>query len=615
MYYCGMPELAAPLAQSARAWSRLELIERMWAQKARLESELRVEIAAFASEDHPFGVRSFVCDELGLALAESSGTADRLIDTSQLYVAHPAVMARVGLPIADGGWSVRHADALLDGITGLGFTEQLQQHVVQLVADHPDARTPHQIRKAAQAAVMVLDPEGAERRLAKARANRRVGVDSLGDGSGSFWAAGTASQMAMVMASIDCAAGPKQPGDARNLDQRRFDAFMDLICGRALPGQWQALVVVTLETLTGDSEEPAEIPGLGLISAGEARDVLAHADIRRAVVDERGELVSVDSLTHHPDLPEPINLDEPHPDQGLSLETEPTPLDLTPEHVPAEDDLTWLMEQEQHAEHVDEQIELVVVAAMSTLEAELTALLAAHVPARLISIGASEDHWPWTPIEINGWTHGPDHGGRGGGSDGPSDGPSDRPSDDLSDDGLDSKNPPEPEPPSLDDQQWAEATVDREAQDALEPPPRYQREPWTPYPRHSDQAPRWTSWTRLALTAALAKVSSAPVDHRPLTSTAYALPPRLARFVKHRDITCSFPGCRRLAWCTENDHLLPWPAGRTTADNIDSKCKHHHQAKTHGGYHTERLTNGAIRWTTPLGRSYDRHPRPLLRGF
>ncbi len=585
-----MPELAAPLTQSARAWSRLEVIERMWAQKARLESDLRLEIAAFVSEDHPFGVRSFVCDELGLALAESPGTADRLIDTSQMYAAHPAVVARVGLPMADGGWSVRHADALLDGITGLGFTEELQQQVVDLVASHPDARTPHQVRKAAQAAVMVLDPEGAERRLAKARANRRVGVDSLGDGSGSFWAAGTASQMAMVMASIDANAGPKQPGDARNLDQRRFDAFMDLICGRALPGQWQALVVVALETLTGESELPAEIPGLGLISAGEARGLLAHAEIRRAVVNGRGELESVDSLVHRPDLTEPVCLDEPHPDHGLSLETEPQALDLTPEQVPTEDDLTWVMEQEQ----VDEPVESVVLAAMSTLEAELTALLAAHVPTLLVSIGACEDYWPWTPIEISGRGHGPEHGSPGDG------GP---------------ENPPEPEPPSMDDQQWAEATVDRAAQDALEPPPHYQREPWTPYPRHSEREPRWTSWTRLALTAALAKVTTAPVDPRPLTSTAYALPPRLARFVKHRDITCSFPGCRRLAWSTENDHLLPWPQGRTTAENIDCKCKHHHQAKTHGGYRTQRFTDGTIRWTTPLGRIYDRHPRPLLRGF
>ena len=591
-----MPELAEPLTRHARAGTRLEVIERLWAQKARVESELRVQVAAFAAEDTLFGYRSFACDELALALAESPGTADRLIDLAQLYVAHPAVMARVGLPVSEGGWSMRHAEALLLPIVGLGLSDQVQRQIVDLVADHPDARTPHQIRKAAQAAVMLLDPEGAERRLAKARKDRRVGADAQSDGSGCFWATGTASQIAAVMASIDCLAGPKQPGDLRNLDQRRFDAFMDLICGRVAPGQWQALVVVSLETLTGESDQPAEIPGFGLINATEARDLLAHAEIRRAVVDEHGQLVSIDSLVHHPDLAETVPLHEPHPDHTLSLQTEPEPLDTTPEDLPPETDLTWLAQHDPDHEQLDEQVQVLI----STLEAELTALLTAHA---LTAVGTGDWMRPWTGVEVSGWHHGP------------GDSPDERPDDpdDDPDDPLES--PPEPEPPSLDDQLWAEATTDRQAQDALEPPPRYEREPWTPYPRHQQAEPRWTSWTRLALTAALARVSTSPVDPRPLTSTAYALPPRLARFVKHRDITCSFPGCPRLAWNTENDHLLPWPHGRTSSENIDCKCKHHHQAKTHGRYQTTRLPDGGIRWTTPLGRSYDRHPRPLLRGF
>ena len=69
-----------------------------------------------------------------------------------------------------------------------------------------------------------------------------------------------------MMASIDAVAGPKQPGDDRTLDQRRFDAFMDLICGRVQPGQWQAVIVMTLATMDG-GDEPAEIPGFGLVSA------------------------------------------------------------------------------------------------------------------------------------------------------------------------------------------------------------------------------------------------------------------------------------------------------------------------------------------------------------
>ncbi len=76
----------------------------------------------------------------------------------------------------------------------------------------------------------------------------------------------------------------------------------------------------------------------------------------------------------------------------------------------------------------------------------------------------------------------------------------------------------------------------------------------------------------------------------------------------------TFPACVRLARNCENDHLIPWPQGPTSSRNITSDCKHHHLAKHH--YFTvERLPGGTIRWHTPLGRHYDRNPRPLLRGW
>ena len=583
-----MPELLPPRSQSERAWSRLTIIEQHCARIAAAQSELRLELVRLSREDTAPADRVYLRDELAVALAESPNTTYRWLMEAQMYSEHPAVIARVGLPLSEGGWSIRHADALLAAIAGLGLTPAVQQQVVDLVADHPDARTPYQIRKAAQAAVMILDPEGAERRLARARKERRVQGDAHSDGSGFFFAAGTASQIAMVMASIDATAGPKQPGDDRSLDQRRFDTFMDLICGRVQPGQWQAVVVVALETLNGTSEQPAELPGFGLISAAEARDLLPFAELRRAVVNEHGELVSLDSTVHRPDLPAPVALDEPHPDTGLSLDTEPTPHDPTPEHEPDEADALWLLGIEAD--------DALVTALTSALEEQLEQLLRTHRAPALAGVHVAE---PRALIELEGYRHGPpphdEPPGDGGG------GPWDPPEQD----------PPEPDPPSLDDRDWAERTVDRDAQDALEPPPTYEPEPSTP----PGPDRRFTLWSMRALTAAHDRLRRAPLDARPLTSTAYALPPRLARFVKLRDICCSFPGCPRLARDAQNDHLIPWPRGATAAANVDSKCGHHHQAKTHGRFQSIRLADGTIRWTTPLGRTLDRRPRPLLRGF
>ncbi len=113
----------------------------------------------------------------------------------------------------------------------------MQEQVIDLVHGAHDARTPHQLRQAARAAVMVLDPEAAAKRWDKAKRERRVGADQTDPGgNATFWATGTTSQIAMILASIDTLALPKHPGDERTLDQRRFDTLMDLICGRVQPG-------------------------------------------------------------------------------------------------------------------------------------------------------------------------------------------------------------------------------------------------------------------------------------------------------------------------------------------------------------------------------------------
>ncbi|MGZ6826270.1 MAG: hypothetical protein ACXVGH_05715, partial [Mycobacteriales bacterium] len=504
-----MSELSAPLPRQARARARLARIEETLALVARLQSQVRLQLAALSREDTPDGQRAFLCDELALALAESPGSAERMLVTAQLYSEHPAVVARVGLPLDQGGWSLRHADALLDQLAGMGLTPEGQQRVVDLVVSHPDARTPHQVRKAARAAVMVVDPAAAERRYAKARKDRRVFSEDFGTGEAFFGASGTTSQIAMVMASIDALAGPRQPGDARTLDQRRFDAFMDLICGRSVPKQWQALVVVPLSALEG-GDEPAEVPGFGLISAGEARDVLASAELRRAVVDEDGHLVSLDSAVLRPDLPELVPLSEPDPDLRLSAETEPEPLDTCAEDEVDDEDLQWALRASLAGD-----AEADVEGAVRELASELESALAALHSAELLTVGSRSPasvHRPEALLEIGSWQHrGPSgrwHHDPGGP---PPPRPPDRPRPAHGADGrARDPLPAQPDPPSWDDLAWYDATLDRAAQ---EPPPQYEREP-RDRPR---PAPPTTSWTLTALDAAHARLRTAPVDRSPLT--------------------------------------------------------------------------------------------------
>ncbi len=114
-----MSELAPPLTRTRRGAARLEAVERLTAQSAQLLSLARLEMNALLTEDTAPGMQGYLADELALLLAESPGTAGRLLTAAHIYASYPAVVQRVGLPLAQGGWSLRHADALLDAIMGV----------------------------------------------------------------------------------------------------------------------------------------------------------------------------------------------------------------------------------------------------------------------------------------------------------------------------------------------------------------------------------------------------------------------------------------------------------------------------------------------------------------
>jgi hypothetical protein len=95
----------------------------------------------------------------------------------------------------------------------------------------------------------------------------------------------------------------------------------------------------------------------------------------------------------------------------------------------------------------------------------------------------------------------------------------------------------------------------------------------------------------------------------------YRPPAAMAEHVRHRDLTCTFPGCRVPAEACDLDHLVPYdpgdPAGRTAARNLAPDCRHHHRVKHLRGWSVRRDPDGSILWTTPSGRRY-RTVRPVL---
>jgi hypothetical protein len=96
------------------------------------------------------------------------------------------------------------------------------------------------------------------------------------------------------------------------------------------------------------------------------------------------------------------------------------------------------------------------------------------------------------------------------------------------------------------------------------------------------------------------------------------VPSGLQRWLRARDVTCRFPGCRSGAVISEIDHTKPWAqGGATDHDNLEHLCRRHHMFKTQGFWKACQPVAGTIEWTSPGGRTYRTEPHlalaPVLR--
>ena len=90
------------------------------------------------------------------------------------------------------------------------------------------------------------------------------------------------------------------------------------------------------------------------------------------------------------------------------------------------------------------------------------------------------------------------------------------------------------------------------------------------------------------------------------------VPAGLARWLRARDATCRFPGCRTSTPTAEIDHTTDWAAGGgTDHGNLAHLCRRHHRYKTLGYWKATQPTPGIIEWTSPTGRTY--RTEPFLR--
>ena len=139
---------------------------------------------------------------------------------------------------------------------------------------------------------MAADAE--TRRYERARADRHVTARQLDDGTGRITAVVPIEHLAAVRARLSqAAATARAAGDERTSSQVRADTLVERITGHdpATPLPVRVNLVISVESLLGDGDEPGDLDGVGWLPAALCTDPVrrasaaAKAGLRRLFVE------------------------------------------------------------------------------------------------------------------------------------------------------------------------------------------------------------------------------------------------------------------------------------------------------------------------------------------
>ncbi|MCZ3390191.1 MAG: HNH endonuclease [Actinomycetia bacterium] len=105
-------------------------------------------------------------------------------------------------------------------------------------------------------------------------AERRVVITAGDDGKCELWALLPGVQGQQIQQALTTLAHGLGAADARSMDQRRADTLVDLLLRRTEPPEVSVQVIVPADTLTGASDQPGWVLGLGPITATEVGELV-----------------------------------------------------------------------------------------------------------------------------------------------------------------------------------------------------------------------------------------------------------------------------------------------------------------------------------------------------
>ncbi len=165
----------------------------------------------------------FAREDVRAALRQVGGSWRQDVDLARA-LAGPLTAA--GAALAAGTLSYPQARALAQETEPLD--PAAARAVCQRVLGDASTRTPADFGRRVRAAVIAVDPIGAALRAEQATTRRQVTRRRLPDGQAALEVTGPATAIAAIWAVLTRRAGLTHPDDPRTLDQRRFDALLDI---------------------------------------------------------------------------------------------------------------------------------------------------------------------------------------------------------------------------------------------------------------------------------------------------------------------------------------------------------------------------------------------------
>jgi hypothetical protein len=220
------------------------------------------------------GVEQFVVDEIAVLLHCTKAWAARRYATAGYAARHQLLAQAWGR----GDVDERTVALIAESVQCMAATsdpvavDKLINDAVSYAKDHTSSQLGAWFRRR----VTEADPSAAQRRVELAAASRRVIVTPEADGVSTLWALLPSINALRIWRAVDQAAHTIDDDDDRTMDQRRADALVDLILGRATHTT-DVQVVVSAETLEGRANDPGYVPGVGAITAETARDLAGLA--------------------------------------------------------------------------------------------------------------------------------------------------------------------------------------------------------------------------------------------------------------------------------------------------------------------------------------------------